>query len=89
MTLILLTTLRDQAEVFAYGLPENTVGNYQLLKGALNQRFGHTALRRVISPRKRYEGNKTKRHSGILAKLYKTCIDVLIRRTENMCWKAQ
>lgn len=45
MTRIFLTTLRDQAEAFAYGLPENTVGNYQLLKGALNQRFGHTALK--------------------------------------------
>lgn len=45
MARILLTTLRDQAEAFAYGLPENTVGNYQLLKGALNQRFGHTALK--------------------------------------------
>lgn len=45
MTRILLTTLRDQAEAFAYGLPENTVGNYQLLKGALNQRFGHIALK--------------------------------------------
>lgn len=38
-------TLRDQAEAFVYKLPENTVGNYQLLKGALNQRFGHTALK--------------------------------------------
>lgn len=42
---ILLTTLRDHAEAFAYGLHVNTAGNYQLLKGALNQRFGHTALK--------------------------------------------
>lgn len=46
MTRIFLTTLRDQTKAFAYGLPKNTVGNYRLLKGALNQRFKNTALKK-------------------------------------------
>lgn len=45
MRRILLTTLRDQAEAYAYGLPENTLQDYNSLKTALNQRFGHTALK--------------------------------------------
>ena len=45
MRRVLLTTLRDQAETYAYGLPENTLSDYKLLKDALNQRFGHTALK--------------------------------------------
>lgn len=42
---VLLTTLRGQAETYAYGLPDNTMGNYQHLTEALNQRFGYTALK--------------------------------------------
>ena len=45
MIAVLLTTLRGQAETYAYGLPENVLGDYQSLKDALNQRFGHTALK--------------------------------------------
>ena len=45
MRCILLTTLRDQAEAYAYGLPEGTLQDYNSLKNALNQRFGHTALK--------------------------------------------
>ena len=45
MRSVLLTTLRGQAETYAYGLPENVLGDYQSLKNALNQRFGHTALK--------------------------------------------
>lgn len=42
---VLLTTLRGQAETYAYGLPDNIMGNYQHLTEALNQRFGYTALK--------------------------------------------
>ena len=42
---ILLTTLRDQAEAYAYGLPETILQDYRALKNALNERFGHTALK--------------------------------------------
>lgn len=45
MRRILLTTLRDQAEAYAYGLPDITIRDYNSLKAALNQRFGHTALK--------------------------------------------
>lgn len=83
MMRIPLTPLRDQAEAFAYGLPmENTVENYQFLKGALNQKSNIPRLRRVVLQRQSYEGNKTEKHSGIFARPYKTCIDVLILRIE-------
>lgn len=42
---VLLTTLRGQAETYVYGLTDNTLRNYKLLTDALNQRFGHTALK--------------------------------------------
>ena len=45
MRRILLTALRDQAEAYAYGLPETILQDYNSLKNALNQRFGHTALK--------------------------------------------
>jgi hypothetical protein len=45
MRCILLTTVRDQTEAYAYGLPENTLQDYNSLKNALNQKFGHTALK--------------------------------------------
>lgn len=45
MRRILLTALRDQAEAYAYGLPETFLQDYNSLKNALNQRFGHTALK--------------------------------------------
>lgn len=65
-----------------------SVGNYQLLKGALNQWFAHTALKESYIAEAKLHRNKTKRHSVILAKLYKTCIDMLIRKTGSMWWKA-
>ena len=45
MRRILLTALRDQAEAYAYGLPETILQDYNSLKNAINQRFGHTALK--------------------------------------------
>ena len=41
----LLTTLRGQAETYAYGLPESILHDYGSLSRALNERFGHTALK--------------------------------------------
>ena len=42
---VLLTTLRGQAETYAYGLPESILHDYGSLSRALNERFGHTALK--------------------------------------------
>lgn len=45
MRRILLTTLRDQAEAYAYGLPDITIQDYNSLYAELNQRFVHTAIK--------------------------------------------
>lgn len=45
MRCVLLTTLRGQAETYAYGLSDVVLADYLLLKNALDQRFGHTALK--------------------------------------------
>lgn len=76
MMRIPLTPLRDQAEAFAYGLPmENTVENYQFLKGALNQESNIPRLRRVVLQRQSYEGNKTETFRN-----FRQAIQVLYRR---------
>lgn len=64
---VLLTTLRDQAETYAYGLSENTMGNYQHLTEALNQRFKYTALKDSYNAEtklRRKHVNKTFRDYG-------------------------
>lgn len=46
MRRIRLTTLRDQAEAYAYGLSDITIQDYNtLIKTALNPIFGHTTLK--------------------------------------------
>ncbi|XP_062616013.1 uncharacterized protein LOC134277706 [Saccostrea cucullata] len=42
---VLITTFRGQAEAFAYGLPDNIIGNYNQLKLQMDNRFGHTAMK--------------------------------------------
>lgn len=42
---VLFSTLRGQAESYAYGMPIAVQKDYEQLKEKLNQRFGHSAMK--------------------------------------------
>lgn len=42
---VLFSTLRGQAESYAYGMPIAVQEDYEQLKEKLNQRFGHSAMK--------------------------------------------
>ena len=42
---VLFTVLRGQAETYAYGLPESDRANWERLKAAMDDRFGHKAMK--------------------------------------------
>ena len=42
---MLITTLRGQAETFAYGLTEDVLSDYEMFKQHMDDRFGHKAMK--------------------------------------------
>ena len=42
---VLITTLRGQAETFAYGLTEDVLSDYEMFKQHMDDRFGHKAMK--------------------------------------------
>jgi hypothetical protein len=71
---VLLSTLRGQAETFAYGLPFVFQCDYNRLKQKMEERFGHTAMKeRYMAEaklRKRQAGESLRDFGQALEDLY-------------------
>jgi hypothetical protein len=72
---VLLSTLRGQAESYAYGMPIAEQGDYERLKEKMNQRFGHSAMKeRYIADaklRKRLPGESLRDFGQAIEDLYR------------------
>lgn len=72
---VLLSTLRGQAETFAYGLPLIIQRDYGRLKQKMEERFGHTAMKeRYIADaklRKRQNGESLRDFGQAIEDLYR------------------
>ncbi|VDI69914.1 Hypothetical predicted protein [Mytilus galloprovincialis] len=72
---VLLSTLRGQAETYAYGLPLIIQRNYQRLAEKLNDRFGHAAMKeRYIADaklRRRQPGESLRDFGQAIEDLYR------------------
>jgi hypothetical protein len=73
---VLLSTLRGQAETFAYGLPFVFQCDYNRLKQKMEERFGHMAMK------ERYmaEAKLRKRQAGELLRDFGQALEELYRR---------
>ena len=73
---VLLSTLRGQAETFAYGLPFVFQRDYNRLKQKIEERFGHTAMK------ERYmaEAKLRKRQAGESLRAFGQALEDLYRR---------
>ena len=72
---VLLSTLRGQAESFAYGIPLAVQKDYEQLKQKMEQRFGHSAMKeRYIADtklRKRQSGESLRDFGQAIEDLYR------------------